>query len=83
VREREQVSAAIHEIVLQHRPRGYANGDLDEEISLGEDGVGLDSIEIVEILLACEELSGQPVTEELFVVLPLTLRRVIDHFVLA
>jgi acyl carrier protein len=48
VSDRAEVSAALRDLLLNHRPQASANGDLDDA-SLGEDGLGLDSIEIVEV----------------------------------
>ena len=39
--------------------KGHASGtSLDEELPLGADGLGLDSIAIAEVLLECEERFG-------------------------
>lgn len=64
----------IREIV---RSRTFVR-DFDDDVSLGEDGLGLDSIAIAEVVLACEErfrvtmvalLDGQPIT----------VRRIAEH----
>jgi hypothetical protein len=42
--------------------------------------LGLDSVEIVEILFACEEIWGARSSEELFDGGPLTIERLAEHF---
>ena len=40
---------------------------------MGENGLGLDSIELAQVVLACEEETGVTVTEEVFSEGPLTI----------
>ncbi len=56
---------------------------LEDELALGEGGLGLDSIEIAEVLLACEERCGIEVNEALFGELPVTIRGMADGFAVA
>lgn len=79
--DRAQIAASIREILLTSWPHRFARDELHDDVSLGEEGLGLDSVEIVEVLLACEESCGVRATEQLFVVVPLTIERVVDHFV--
>ena len=48
--------------------------------SLGETGLGLDSIDVVDYLLACEERFAGPTTETLLAAGPISFGRVVDHF---
>ncbi len=50
-----------------------------DELRLGRDGLGLDSIEIVEVLLGCEEHYDAPI-DALLDGRPLTFGRLVDHF---
>jgi acyl carrier protein len=77
--------AGVAGVVLDHlvavcAGRVHADG-LADDTRLGRDGLGLDSIEIVELLLACEERYGTSV-EPLLDGGPLTFGRVVDHFVI-
>jgi acyl carrier protein len=77
------IAAQVREVLLSAWPQRFVPAQLRDEVSLGESGLGLDSIEIVEVLLACEEESGSPITEALFAVTPLTISRVVEHFAAA
>ena len=46
---------------------------------LGRNGLGLDSVTIVEILLECEQQFDMPFPASLFDAGPLTVGRLIDH----
>src|SRR5438270_637498 len=39
-------------------PARFASDEPEDETPLGEDGIGLDSVEIAEFLMACEDRSG-------------------------
>jgi hypothetical protein len=73
----------IRTILLTTWPHRFTRSQLADDISLGDEGLGLESVEIVEVLLACEQRCGGGVTPELFANLPLTVRRLIEHFALA
>ncbi len=78
-----QTAEAIRAILLTTWPDRFTRSQLADDISLGDEGLGLESVEIVEVLLACEQRCGGRVTPELFSKLPLTVRRLIEHFALA
>lgn len=80
--DRADVSVAIRGSLLDSWPYRFAPDELHDEVLLGEHGLGLDSIEIVEFLQACEERCGGQVTEGVLIASPLTIRSVID-FVMA
>ena len=73
-------AATIRDIVLSSWPHRYTRSQLDDDVSLGEDGLGLDSVEIAEILMTCEEHFGTSVTPELFASSPLTIRGLSQFF---
>jgi len=73
-------AAAVREVLLSHWPGRFEPERLGDDVSLGEDGLGLDSIEIVELLLACEEELGGPVTEDLLKEGTIDIGKVVAHF---
>ena len=50
----------IHQVVRDHLPASWRDRELPDATPLGADGVGLDSIAILELLLACERETGRP-----------------------
>jgi acyl carrier protein len=73
------VAAVVLDILLATCPGRVSRAGLREETQLGDDGLGLDSIEIVEVLLGCEDHYGISV-HTLFDGAPLTFGRVVSHF---
>lgn len=73
---------SIRQIILTAWPQRFADGELTDDVSLGEEGLGLDSVEVVEVVMACEELFGRVATPTLFETAPLTIERMADHFAL-
>ncbi len=72
--------AAIRELIVRRWPHRFNQDGIGDSLSLGSDGLGLDSIEIVEVITACEELLGRPATEDLFAALPLSVERIANYF---
>ncbi len=70
----------MREALLGTWPGRFSAEQLTEAVALGEDGLGLDSIELVEVLFACEEACDGPSSAPLLEDGPLTLGRVLDHF---
>jgi acyl carrier protein len=79
VADSAEIHEAIRDILLSSWPHRFVPEQLSDETSLGQDGLGLDSIEIVEVLLACEERCGTGLTDALFATPPLTIRHVAEH----
>jgi acyl carrier protein len=82
VAERAPIAVAVYGILESRWPGRFASAQLQDHVSLGGDGLGLDSIEIVELLLDCEErLDGGARTDpdELFEEGPISIGRLIDH----
>jgi acyl carrier protein len=69
----------VRDVVLSRWPGRFAREALDDTAPLGEDGLGLDSIELVEVVVACEDLSGTTATDELIKQEPLTIRAIVEH----
>ncbi len=53
---------------------------LREDVALGEYGLGLDSLEVVQLIFACEDRWGMRASEGLFTAPPLTIERVAREF---
>lgn len=64
----------VREIVRAHAP-----GSVDDDMPLGADGLGLDSIAIAEVVLECEVRLGVPVSALLESREPLTVARIAEH----
>jgi acyl carrier protein len=78
--DRAIVVAVVREILVTSWPGRFRVEQLSEQVSLGAQGLGLDSVEIVEVLLECEERFGEVPLEELFRREPLTLRSLSECF---
>lgn len=72
--------ALIREIIATSWAHRFSTEQLRNDVSLGSDGLGLDSVEVAEVLLACEERSGIAATRELFEIVPLTIDHVAEYF---
>jgi hypothetical protein len=82
VRRCAKTSEIVYEILATRWPGRFAPADLADDVSLGEAGLGLDSIEIVELLLDCEEIVGgfdDGSAEQLLEAAPVTIGRLIGH----
>lgn len=82
MRDREQTVASVREVIQGAWPHRFADGELRDDVSLGEEGLGLDSVEVVEVVTACEDRFGRAATPALFETIPLTIDLVADHFAL-
>jgi acyl carrier protein len=71
---------SIREIILGMWPGRFAPTALRDDVSLGEDGLGLDSVEVVELIFACEDRWGRRVSEQLFTSPALTIERLSQEF---
>jgi hypothetical protein len=74
-------TAVVHEALDELWPGRFGAEALSGDVSLGHDGLGLDSIELVELVIECQERVGLPTSEAvgLLEAGPLTLGRLIDH----
>lgn len=66
-------------------PGRFDESQLAEHVSLGDEGLGLDSIEIVELVLECGERMGilGYDADQLLDAGPVTLGHLIDHLAVA
>jgi hypothetical protein len=74
-------TAIVYDALAALWPGRFGPDPLPEDASLGEGGLGLDSIELVELLLECAERAGRPASEDLDLLDagPITLGQLIDH----
>jgi acyl carrier protein len=80
VANRADTAAAVRGLLLTRWVGRFGRDELADEVSLGKHGLGLDSIEIVELVLDCEEqLGGGGSAETLFDDGAVTVGRLIDH----
>src|ERR1700742_2004832 len=80
VPDRAQTVIAVRRIITERWPQRFESDQLTEGRALGADGLGLDSIEIAEVVLACEELGGVTASSDLFEGGPRTIGKGADHF---
>ena len=70
----------VYEVLAAHWPGRFREDQLADHVSLGSDGLGLDSIEIVELLFECEEAIGASIdADALLDAGPLTIGDLIDR----
>lgn len=79
MRNRPETAAAVHRVLLARWPGRFRSDQLADHVSLGADGLGLDSIEIVELLLEYADAAGTVRLEELLEGGPITIGHLIDH----
>jgi acyl carrier protein len=78
--DRAQTAAAVYSILTMRWPGRFDRVQLADQVSLGSDGLGLDSIEIVELLLDCEEEVGRDGdSDALLETGTISIGRLIDH----
>jgi acetyltransferase-like isoleucine patch superfamily enzyme/acyl carrier protein len=84
-----RLEADISEVVrfvralLERRwPGRFSPEGLGSDVPLDAAGLGLDSVEIVELVLACEERYGVRLPENLLATSPLTISRLAEHVAL-
>lgn len=70
---------ALHELLRAHSPLAASHAALPAELPLGAGGLGLDSIAVVELLLACERRFGIAPSTELLAGPPLTVAGLLAH----
>ena len=82
---RAQTAALVRELIAGRWPGRFSAAELDGDLSLGDGGLGLDSIEIAEVLVECMDRLQLPSTraEELLEAGPVTVGRLIDHLAAA
>jgi len=71
-------AAELHSI-LGSRFRTPGPDELRDDLDLGPEGFGLDSISLIELLIVCEDRFGCPFPYTLFDDGPLTVGRLLRH----
>ena len=69
------IEEGVREILRRHT----SSGDLPSDLPLGATGLGLDSIAMIEVLLACEERFGVAFAEDFVADESLTIGGLTDH----
>jgi acyl carrier protein len=72
------IASLVRDIVRAHASRAIASAELPDDLPLGADGLGLDSIAIAEVMLDCQQRFGVSVMQ-LLEREPLTVRALIAH----
>lgn len=66
-------------VILSHLPLASRDQGVHDSTRIGPEGAGLDSVAIVELLLACEEVTGIPFTADVLADGPLTIGHLVRH----
>ena len=77
------MAGVVRDTLLTLWPGRLTVADLEDSVSLGHDGLGLDSIEIVEFLLACDARCSSRASEELLERGPVSIGGLVDHLALS
>lgn len=75
-----RIAGATAALIERRWPNRFEAAQLEPDADLGSEGLGLDSVEIAELLLTCEEETGVPLSESLLSEGELTIDRVDGHF---
>ncbi len=70
---------AVMRTIRERAPLAWRDRELPVDLTLGGGGLGLDSIAIVELLIACQSAVGIPFPPALFDSGPLTVGRLVDQ----
>jgi acyl carrier protein len=76
----EGPAEAVRALLRTLWPHRFHDDPLPDDAPLGDGGYGLDSVEIAELLLDCEERLGVALSAELFDSEPLTIGHVVTYF---
>lgn len=75
---RAAIDASIRNLIARHRGTVDEASALNPDLSLGPEGVGFDSVALVEMLLTCEQMFGVRLPADVFERQALTIRSVGD-----
>jgi acyl carrier protein len=67
----------VRNVILSTWPRRFTREQLGDDQALGAEGLGLDSVEVAELIIACEQACGRSDTGELMTSARLTIGSVI------
>jgi acyl carrier protein len=73
------VERELRLLIQQQAPSTWQIEDLHAALSIGEGGVGLDSVAMVELFVVCEEHFGLPFPVKMLDDTPPTVGQLIDH----
>jgi acyl carrier protein len=74
------LGTTVRELLLERWPGRFTPAQLTDDVSLGERGLGLDSIEIVELLLDCDDRFGLAANpDDLLDGGPITVSRLVEQ----
>ena len=74
-----ETAGGVRELLLRHLPSYWSADELPDDLSLTGPNLGLDSVEVVELLLDCEARFGLSLPAELTEGEPLTIRKIAAH----
>ena len=69
----------VHRLLRRHAPAATSGTPLADDLALTEGGLGLDSVGLVELLLACEDLVGVGLAATTLADAPLTVGKLVAH----
>ena len=69
----------VERLLRRHAPAATKGTPLAFDLALAEDGLGLDSVGLVELLLACEDLFGAGFAANVLADTPLTVGKLVAH----
>ena len=67
----------VRNVILSTWPRRFTHEQLADDQALGAEGLGLDSVEVAELIIACEQACGREGPGELMTSARLTIGSVI------
>jgi acyl carrier protein len=68
----------VRQVILRLRSSALTASDLSDELPLGPEGLGLDSVAVVELLLECETVFGVKFPPEVVEGAPMTVARLVS-----
>lgn len=77
-----EAALVVRQVLRSRTPMAWRGRELPDDLDLGGEGLGLDSVSIVEVVLDCEEALAISLPAELFDG-PMTIGRLIDYAVRA
>jgi acyl carrier protein len=78
----DDAALAVRQVLRSRTPLAWRNRELPDDLGLGAEGLGLDSVSIVELVLDCEEALAISIPAALFDG-PVTIGRLIEYAVRA
>lgn len=77
--QRPDIAAEVRSLIARFAPSWALDKGLADDQPLGTTGLGLDSVALVELIVAAEAQFGVPCPDSLLDGSPLTVGRLIDH----